>query len=121
MGDLLLRGQVAIVTGASGGIGRAMALGMGARGASLCLVGRRKEILESVAASAGANAGRILCYPVDLVSDDLASLKEAVSGEFGRADLLVHSAGVLANGPLAEVSAATLGLLYRRMFARLIN
>jgi NADP-dependent 3-hydroxy acid dehydrogenase YdfG len=106
-----LSGQVALVTGASSGIGRAIALRLAAEGASLCLVGRRPDALESVARNAGA-AARTTTHYADLSSDqDIRELALRVGDDFGRIDLLVHSAGVIS---LGSVESAPVGDLDRQ-------
>jgi NADP-dependent 3-hydroxy acid dehydrogenase YdfG len=93
-----LSGQVALVTGASSGIGRAIAVGLAAEGASLCLVGRRLDALNSVAKSARAD-GRTATHCADLALDrDIEALAARVRDDFGRVDILVHSAGVISLG-----------------------
>src|SRR3989454_12040864 len=93
-------GQVAVVTGASGGIGKAIALGLAEQGAALCIVGRQLERLEEVAACARARTSRGLSYRAGLSLDqDLAKLDTALPCDFGQLDLLVHSAGMIFLGP----------------------
>jgi NADP-dependent 3-hydroxy acid dehydrogenase YdfG len=88
--------QIAVVTGAGSGIGKAIALGLAAEGAKLCLVGRRLETLEAVAKSARTHASNVKCYRADLALDeDLNALTRHLQSEFGHIDLLVHSAGVI--------------------------
>jgi NADP-dependent 3-hydroxy acid dehydrogenase YdfG len=62
--------QIAVVTGASSGVGKAIALGLAAQGATLCLMGRHRDTLEAVAARARGAAQRVLCYQTDLALDD---------------------------------------------------
>jgi NADP-dependent 3-hydroxy acid dehydrogenase YdfG len=88
--------QVAVVTGASSGIGKAIALRLVAQGARLCLVGRQLETLETVAKTAPALAPRMQCYRADLTQHhDIQELVECLQRDFGYIDVLVHSAGVL--------------------------
>lgn len=106
--------QVAIVTGATSGIGRAIALALAARGASVGLVGRNQERLDSVAEHARATAARVLPLRADLTIDaDIERLAGIVHAEFEHVDLLVHSAGVHGRGKLEDASIADLDALYR--------
>jgi NAD(P)-dependent dehydrogenase (short-subunit alcohol dehydrogenase family) len=96
-------GQAAIVTGASAGIGRALALQLAARGARVALAARRAERLEEVAAVIRARGGEALPLPAD-VSDEAQcrALVEAAVGAFGRLDLLVNNAGMAASALFDE-------------------
>jgi NADP-dependent 3-hydroxy acid dehydrogenase YdfG len=106
-----LSGQVAIVTGAGGGIGRAIAEGLGAAGALLCLVGRTPATLEATATRVGTNA---TCYPTDLTDDgELQALVERVQRDRDRVDVVVHGAGVHAMGAVAEAPVSELDWQYR--------
>jgi NADP-dependent 3-hydroxy acid dehydrogenase YdfG len=94
-------GQIAVVTGASSGVGKAIALGLAAQGTTLCLLGRRIEVLEAVAASVRTAPHQVFCYQTDLtVDDDLRALAVRLRRDFGYIDLLIHSAGVISRGQL---------------------
>src|SRR5207249_11686136 len=87
-----LANQVAVVTGANSGIGKAITLALAAQGATVCLVGRRMEALQLVAQQASNGSAS---YQADLGRDSditelVAKLKQDVKG----VDILVHSAGV---------------------------
>ncbi len=106
-----LAGQVALVTGAGSGIGKAIAMGLIAEGATVCLVGRRSEVLEA-AAQEMSSQGK--CYPADVSSDkDLARLSADISKDFGRLDILVHNAGIFISGTLENSSIDDLDSQYR--------
>lgn len=108
------KGQVAVVTGASRGIGRAIALGLAAEEASIYLVGRDTAALDAVAESAGKGTPRPVAHRADLTNDeDIRGLAKRLHREFGHLDLLVHSHGSYLRGPVASVPAADLDLLYR--------
>jgi len=97
-----LAGRTALVTGASSGIGRAIAEEMALRGASLCLIGRRPEVLRSVAALARGAAQRTI-YKIDLAqAADIESLAPKMAHDGIEADILVHSAGVISPGNWEE-------------------
>ncbi len=87
-----LTGKVALVTGASGGIGAAIARAMHAQGASVALSGRRAAELESLAAELGS---RVLVAPADLADPAAApALVETVEKGLGGLDILVNNAGL---------------------------
>ena len=106
-----LTGKMALVTGASSGIGRAIALALSARGADLYLVGRHRGRLEDVAAEA---AGEALVHPADLDDDgEVDQLARSAGQGSGRLDVLVYSHGRFSAGPAESVPAAELDALYR--------
>jgi 3-oxoacyl-[acyl-carrier protein] reductase len=100
-----LKGRVAVVAGASQGIGRAIALALAAEGAHVALCARRREALDAVASEACTRFGvRTLTQALD-VADDAAvrAFVEAACGVFGRIDICVPNAG----GPPAKPFLAT--------------
>jgi len=102
-----LSGQVALVTGASRGIGRATALALAAEGAALVLAARSVPELEALAADIDAQGGRALVAPGDVSrSSDVRRIVSGALQEFGRLDILVNNAGVAYRKPLAETSEA---------------
>ena len=108
-----LKDQVAVVTGASSGVGKAIAVGLAAQGAILCLVGRKLETLEAVAESARATAPRVLCYRADLTLDeDIQNVTTRLKADFGHVDILIHSAGVISLGQLERASVKDLDWQY---------
>src|SRR3984893_4829828 len=89
--------RVAIVTGAAGGIGRAMVQGLLAAGVRVAGVDRDREPLEALAASAReqGNAAELLTIATDLTDDSAAdAITKATRGKFGRIDILVNNAGI---------------------------
>jgi len=111
-------GQMAVITGAGGGIGRAIAVGLAKKGADLSLVGRHRETLEEAAEAARAHVpvGKtvsVACITVDLARDeDMVHLTETL--RFGAAaDLLIHSAGAYAMGPVESAAVADFDYLFR--------
>jgi NADP-dependent 3-hydroxy acid dehydrogenase YdfG len=97
-----LEGAVALVTGASSGIGEATARRLAQEGASVALVARRRDRLEKVASSLGA-ASRVFVVTADIT--DRAQARDAVKrtvAELGRLDVLVNNAGMGLAGPVAE-------------------
>jgi meso-butanediol dehydrogenase/(S,S)-butanediol dehydrogenase/diacetyl reductase len=96
-------GKVVIVTGAGSGIGAATARRFGQDGASVVLVGRRREKLEEVAATMPAD--RSLVHVADISRQEEAeALAQATLQRFGRIDVLVNNAGVATTGPFLETS-----------------
>jgi NADP-dependent 3-hydroxy acid dehydrogenase YdfG len=109
-----LTGRVAVVTGASSGIGRAIALAMAADGAVLCPIGRNAERLEAVTDAARASAARVVPFRINLTDDaQVDGLVESLRGSFSGIDVLVLSAGEYARGALADSAMAQLDRLYR--------
>jgi clavulanate-9-aldehyde reducatase len=107
-----LDGKVAVVTGASSGIGEATALALAREGASLVLGARREDRLNALAERISADGGRALPRGVDLT--DEAEARACVQGardELGRLDILVNNAGVMLLGPVAGADTAD----WRRM------
>ncbi|MEY4237719.1 MAG: hypothetical protein RL339_320 [Pseudomonadota bacterium] len=91
-----LSGQVALVTGASRGIGAATAQALAAAGAHVILTGRDTKALEAVEEAIFAAGGAATIAPVDLAeSDGIARLAEAIGGRWPTLDILVHAAAVL--------------------------
>ena len=110
----VLADQVAVVTGATSGIGKAIALGFAAQGTTLCLVGRKLETLEVVAESARATASRVLKYQIDLTRDkDIQDLTAHLERDVGFVDMLIHSAGVFSLGRLESEPLENLDWQYR--------
>ena len=109
-----LAGKVALVTGASSGIGRAIAGGLAAQGAALALVGRNSDRLRGVAAEISLKANRVVTYPLDLTSIGAAEdLLEQIRRDFGELHILVHSAGAFARGGVGSAPVADLDLQYQ--------
>jgi 3-oxoacyl-[acyl-carrier protein] reductase len=97
-----LSGKTAIVTGASGGIGSAIASGLARQGATVVLSGTRAEVLETMAASIGDRA-RVV--PADLFRPGEAeALIKAGEKQLGSIDILVHNAGITRDGLVMRMS-----------------
>jgi NADP-dependent 3-hydroxy acid dehydrogenase YdfG len=122
MGDDGLQGTVALVTGASSGIGEATARTLAAHGASVGLVARRRDRIESLARELESGGGAVLAVEADVSEPERArEAVAAVADRFGRLDTLVNNAGVMLLGPALEapleeweqmVRTNVLGVLY---------
>jgi NADP-dependent 3-hydroxy acid dehydrogenase YdfG len=109
-----LKNQIAVVTGASSGIGKAIVLSLAAQGAEVCLVARRRELLEAVAKESHALGSRAHACPADLTKDeDIRALGERVKKDFAHLNILVLCGGAISHGPLEKSSLADLDLMYR--------
>lgn len=101
--DFSLDGKVAIVTGGSKGIGRAIALAFAEHGADLVLAARRPEALERAKQDVEATGRRVLTVQADMsVSADCDKLYQATIEEFGGVDILVNNAAGVSLVTLAE-------------------
>ncbi|MDP6516332.1 MAG: SDR family oxidoreductase [Alphaproteobacteria bacterium] len=95
--------RIAIVTGASSGIGRATAVALLGEGYSVALAGRRAEALDETVEEAGAAGARALAVPTDVCDpDSVAALFAKTKEAFGRLDLLFNNAGMGAPQVLFE-------------------
>ncbi|MEY4160285.1 MAG: hypothetical protein RLZZ136_906, partial [Pseudomonadota bacterium] len=101
-----LKGKVALVTGGSRGLGKAMVLGLAQAGADVVIASRKGEACQEVAdeaAALGVAALSVSCHTGDMASID--SLIEAVWARFGRLDILVNNAGINpSTAPLSDLS-----------------
>jgi len=106
-----LTGKVALVTGASRGIGRAIALALAGQGAGIILAARSAPDLEAVAAEIDSRGGRALVAPCDVRRvGEVKRTMDAALAEYGRLDILVNNAGVAFRRPLVETSEAEFDL-----------
>jgi short-subunit dehydrogenase len=106
--------QTAVVTGASSGIGKAIALSLAGQGAAVCLVGRKPEKLESVGESARVRASKVMVYQADLtINEKIRELKVCLQRDFSSIDLLIHSAGVISIGGVESAPVEEFDRQYR--------
>ena len=91
--DLQLTGKVALVTGASVGLGRSIARMLAAEGCRLAVLARRRPLLEAMARDLPDSATPLIIEQ-DITAPDAATrIRDAVLGHFGRCDILVNNAG----------------------------
>ena len=103
----LLAGTVALVTGASSGIGSATARALASQGAAVAVLARRADRLRDLASDIEAAGGSAVAVPADVT--DAAEVADAVSSvvsELGRLDTLVNNAGLMRTGDAAEAPLA---------------
>ncbi len=116
-----LEGTVALVTGASSGIGEATALALAAEGASVAIAARRRDRLEALAERIGGGS-KVLVLETDVTDEEQArAMVDRTIAELGRLDTLVNNAGVMLLGSIVDapieewqrmVQLNVLGLLY---------
>ena len=104
-------GQVALVTGASRGIGAATAEALAAAGAHVVLTGRDTKALEAVEERIFADGGHATIAPVELAEPDgIARLASAIAGRWNQLDILVHCAAVLPQlSSVGDIDSASFG------------
>jgi NADP-dependent 3-hydroxy acid dehydrogenase YdfG len=107
-----LAGRVALVTGASSGIGEATAMALAGAGVSVAVCARRRDRLAGVVARIESAGGRALALPGD-VTDEIvaAAIVEQTIAHFGRLDILVNSAGIMRVGGVVDADTEA----YRRV------
>ena len=102
-----LSGKVAVVTGASRGLGRAIAVSLAAEGVRVALVARDAAKLEEAAKAVHSAGGEAVVFTADLTREDqVARLERDVSAHFGKIQILVNNAGVNLRKPLVDFTLA---------------
>ena len=95
-----LAGRTALITGASKGLGKAMAIALAAEGARVGLVSRDVALLNGVAAEIGRNAS---IFPADVTSEDqVRAIERDVAEHFGKVNILINNAGVNVRKPVTD-------------------
>lgn len=101
--DLGLKDKVALVTGASSGIGRATCLRLAEEGARVAALGRRVERLEQLVAEIDAAGGKAIGVPTDItVPQQCRAAVDRVIAELGGIDILVNAAGIINTGTIED-------------------
>ncbi len=100
-----LSGHTAVVTGASRGLGEAMAIALSSAGAQIALVARDVQRLESVRTAITQHGGTAAVFTADVTSeDDVAALTKAVNERFGHPQILINNAGTNIRKPVVDFS-----------------
>jgi NAD(P)-dependent dehydrogenase (short-subunit alcohol dehydrogenase family) len=103
MTDKKLDGKVALITGASKGLGKAMAVALGAAGARIALVSRNVEKLTEVGRAVKDAGGDARVFQADVSNEEqVRKLERDVTGAFGKVDILINNAGINIRKPLVE-------------------
>lgn len=106
--------RVAAVTGASSGIGRAIALALASQQMEVCLIARREKELNAVAEEVSRKGGKALVLRADLTSDeDISGVGACIERRFGRLDVLALCSGVMVQGGFVGASVADFDSQYQ--------
>jgi NADP-dependent 3-hydroxy acid dehydrogenase YdfG len=122
MQEKRLVGKVAVVTGASSGIGEATAIALASEGAKVAVVARRVERLEALVEKIMASGGQAFSYPADIAHEsEVKATIDQILADHGQVDILVNNAGVMLLGSIdgadteewrRMVNVNLLGLIY---------
>jgi NAD(P)-dependent dehydrogenase (short-subunit alcohol dehydrogenase family) len=105
--EFALTGQVALVTGASSGLGRATALALAHAGADVVLLARSADDLQQVVTELTASGSRVLAFPADVAhEDDVVNAVRRTIETFGHIDILVNAAGIDVPGPIVQLATS---------------
>jgi NAD(P)-dependent dehydrogenase (short-subunit alcohol dehydrogenase family) len=103
------RGRTALVTGASSGIGRDLAMSLARLGAKVAILSRRRQVLEELASEIGATADAPVVLAADVTRrDESRTAVEHALREFGHLDILINSAGIMEPSPVETITTASL-------------
>ena len=107
MNDQYLKGRTAVITGASKGLGRAMALALAKRGVQVALVSRNLDQLHSVAKEIKALDAKAEAFRADVTDEgQVSALEKAVVGRFGKPQILINNAGINIRKAVTEFTLA---------------
>ncbi len=108
-----LSGQIALITGATSGVGKAIALSLAREDLTLCLTGRNEASLKTVTSLVRKTSSRVLSYQADLSDKNaLNELIERLKSDVEHINLFIHCAGVLTVGRIEEVMTEDLDVQY---------
>ncbi|MDX1648500.1 MAG: SDR family oxidoreductase [Myxococcota bacterium] len=112
--DFSLEGKVAVVTGASRGIGRSIALGLAEHGADVALAARKPEALEEASAAVRDLGRRAVAVPTNVRrAEELSRLVQTAKRQLGRVDILVNNAGTTPHfGPIHELDEGAFDVIW---------
>jgi len=100
-----LKGKVAVVTGASRGLGKAMAVALAAEGVRVALVSRNENDLDAVAGEIAATGGDAAVFVTDVAREDqVGKTKTKILSRFGQINILVNNAGLAVRRPVTELT-----------------
>lgn len=102
-----LKGRTALITGASKGLGKAMALALSAEGARIALAARNEDLLRGVAGEISSSGGAAEIFVVDVTREDhVERLKAQAAERCGQIHILINNAGINVRKPLTEFTLA---------------
>lgn len=112
-----LKGEIAIVTGATSGIGEAVAIMFAKEGAKVVAVGRNESKGNEVVSKIVENGGDAIFHRCDLRKvEEIPAIKDEALKKYGRVDVLINAAGVLVHKPFLEQTMEDLGLIFETNF-----
>ncbi len=112
-----LKGKIAIVTGATSGIGEAVSIMFANEGAKVVAVGRNESKGNEVVSKIVDNGGEAIFQRCDLRNvDEIETIKDAALKKFGRVDILINAAGVLVHKPFLDQTMEDLNLIFETNF-----
>ena len=107
MSDKKLDGKTAVITGASKGLGKAMAIALARAGATVALVSRNKEQLQACAKEVKDSGGKAEAFQADVTDEaQVARVEKAVSSAFGKVQIVINNAGMNLRKQLTEFTLA---------------
>jgi NADP-dependent 3-hydroxy acid dehydrogenase YdfG len=113
-GERRFKGKAALLTGASGGVGRSIALRLAQEGAHVALVGRRLDALRALSNECADLGSKAHCYQADFEDDaQVENLAKRVQTDFSGLDILVHNAGTIALSEIVNASLDDFDLQYQ--------
>ena len=103
MTEQKLAGKIALITGASKGLGKAMALALAGAGAKLALVSRDEKLLKETAAAGHSLGAEAEVFPADVTDEvQVAGLEKVVASRFGHVQILINNAGINIRKPVTD-------------------